>query len=75
MDSLYKLLLNKIKAIRTNLSAANKDLDSANPFSADVVYEGPSLNAFTPASIEEIRKIIMKASQVNAVNLILSQHL
>jgi hypothetical protein len=50
-----------IETIRTNLSKANKDLGDVDPFIADTPFDGHPLTAFTAASIDEIRKIILKA--------------
>jgi hypothetical protein len=42
-------------------SKANKDLDDIDPFIADTPFDGNPLTAFTAASIDEVRKIILKA--------------
>ena len=53
--------LGKIETIRTNLSKANKDLGDVDPFIAVTPFDDHPLTAFTAASIDEIRKIILKA--------------
>jgi hypothetical protein len=53
--------LGKIETIRTNLSKANKDRGDVDPFIADTPFDGNPLTAFTAASIDEVRKIILKA--------------
>jgi len=53
--------LGKIETIRTNLSKANKDLGDVDPFIAETPFDGHPLTAFRAASIDEVRKIILKA--------------
>ena len=53
--------LDKIERIRSSLLMASEDIGDMDPLWADVRFEGRSLTDFTPASVDEVRKIILKA--------------
>jgi hypothetical protein len=40
---------------------ASEVIGDMDPLRADVRFERPSLTDFTPASVDEVRKIILKA--------------
>ena len=51
--------LDKIETIRTNLTISNSD--TVDPFYADTPFEGNCLTDFAPATIDEVKKILLKA--------------
>jgi hypothetical protein len=53
--------LDKIERIRSSLLMASEDIGDMDPLRADVRFEGRSLIDFTPASVDEVRKNILKA--------------
>ena len=54
--------LGKIETIRTNLCLVNESSAYENEeFKYDLKFEGQPLTFFTPASVQEVRKIILKA--------------
>ena len=52
--------LDKIERIRSSLLMASEVIGDMDPLRADVRFEGRSLTDFTPASVDEVRKIILK---------------
>ena len=55
--------INKIEAIRNDLSSSTRFCSDKGGFlSADVKFKGDALTFLSPASIEEVRKIVMKSA-------------
>ena len=55
-----RFFLDKIETIKSNLRIACEDIDNVDPLCADLRFKGSLLTEFTPATIEEVRKIILK---------------
>ena len=60
-DRFGHFLLDKIERIRSSLLMSSEVIGDMDPLRADVRFEGRSLTDFTPASVDEVRKIILKA--------------
>ena len=56
------MFVNKITTIRDNISALNNTTNENIVMTADIKFNGQPMRTFTPATQEEIRKIILKAS-------------
>jgi hypothetical protein len=55
-----EFFMGKIEKIRNNVCASG-DMENWDILRADIEFEGVPLTNFSPASIDEIRKIIQKA--------------
>ena len=62
-----EIFMGKIEMIRNNVCASG-DMENCDILRADIRFEGVPLTNFSPASIDEIRKIIQRALS-NHVNL------